>query len=87
MPKQKPQQIYNTMRKNVLKYPEHLKIRAKLNTEDKLEIAKATGYKEGTIREMLNGYRRMPDKVKRAILELFEEKKKLDNALEEIVNQ
>jgi len=73
------------MRKNVLKFPEQVKIRAKLNTGDKLRLANMTGYKEGTIREMLNGYRKMPDLVKKAIIELFEEKKRIDSALEEIV--
>lgn len=79
--------MYNTKRKNVLKFPEQVKVRAKLNTGDKLTLAKMTGYKEGTIREMLNGYRKMPDSVKRAIIEILNERQRLDKALEQITNQ
>lgn len=75
------------MRKNVLKFPGQVKIRAKLNTGDKVKLAKTTGYKEGTIREMLSGYRKMPDSVKKAIVDLLSARQALNNVLEEIVNQ
>jgi len=72
---------------NRLKYPEYLRIRAKLQTNDKAKIAETTGYREGTIREMLNGYRLMPDAVKLAIIQLLRERWEIDKAMEEIANQ
>lgn len=75
------------MRRNQLKYPEQVKIRAKLSTGDKVKLAVITGYKEGTIREMLNGYRKMTDPVKLAIITLINERQNLDKELEQIINQ
>lgn len=75
------------MRKNVLKFPDQVKIKEKLQSGDKLKLAERTGYKEGTIREMLNGYRRMPDSVKKAIIDLINDRQALDNAIDEIINQ
>ena len=70
-----------------VQYPDNLKIRAKLQTNDKIRIALSSGYKEGSIREMLNGYRKFPDKVKVAIIALLKEREELNKSLEEIANQ
>ncbi|MCK9452828.1 MAG: hypothetical protein RBR40_08460 [Tenuifilaceae bacterium] len=75
------------MAKNVKKYPNQVKIRQKLTRGDRLKVAEATGYKEGTIREMLKGFRRMTDPVKQAIINIVNERAELDRKLEEIAKQ
>lgn len=73
--------------RNECKYPENIKIRDKMNTGDKAKIARMTGYKVGSVREILNGYRFMNDEVKRAIIQLFAERDQINKSIEEIANQ
>ncbi len=70
-----------------VKYPENLKLRGKLKYNDSKEIAKRSGLTEGSIREIFKGHRPLTDKVKKAIIELFEERKKLDQAIDQIISQ
>jgi hypothetical protein len=70
-----------------VKYPENLKVRDKLKYNDSKAIAKLCGLTHGTVREIMKGNRPMTDKVKKAIITLFEERKKLDDALDQIINQ
>jgi len=86
----KQQQMYNTMtqnRQNRVKFSENLRVRSILKRGDRKKIAEKSGYKEGTIREMLNGYRQFTDEVKEAIIKLMSERQQLDKELEELVNQ
>lgn len=76
-----------TNRQARVKFPENLKITAKLAPSDRAEIARRAGVTSGYITEILKGRRRMVDKVKRAIVELMNERNELDRAIEEIVNQ
>ncbi|MFA5816629.1 MAG: hypothetical protein WC865_13525 [Bacteroidales bacterium] len=70
-----------------IKYPENLKINNQLQNGDRLLIAKKSNLKPGTIRDMLNGYRRITDDVARAIIELMSERNELNRLLGEIANQ
>jgi len=70
-----------------VKFPENLKIKDKLLTGDGAEIARRSGFKAITINEVLNGKRRMNDKVKRAIIKMLNERQQLDNAMDQIINQ
>ena len=70
-----------------IRFPENKKISAQLLGGDRVVIAEYSGYTEGTIREMMNGYRRITDKAARAIIRLMEERKQLTKSLEEIANQ
>lgn len=70
-----------------VKYPENLKVRDKLKYNDKRELAKLSGLTYNTIREVLKGNRPMSDRFKKAIVALFEERKKLDQAIDSIINQ
>lgn len=70
-----------------VKFSENLKIKEKLQQGDGPEIARRSGFKAITINEVLNGKRRMNDKVKRAIIDILNERHGLDRALEEITNQ
>lgn len=75
--------------KNVLresKFPENKKISAQLQVGDRRKIAAYSGYTEGTIREMMGGYRRITDRAARAIIRLMDERKELNKSLEEIAN-
>lgn len=74
-------------RQNWVKFPENLKISSKLAPSDRAEIARRTGFSPGYISEIFKGRRRMVDKVKRAIIELVNERQELDRALDEIANQ
>lgn len=77
----------NGFRHREVKFPENKRIAAKLNRGDRVIIADRVGVKPGTIRDILNGFRKMPDNVKKAIIEIMNERQKLDRALEEITNQ
>ncbi len=77
----------NVKRINRVKFPENVKIRETLQAGDRRKIAKMAGYTEGSINEMLNGYRRLTDEVKRSIVQLIKERKELDRSLEELANQ
>lgn len=70
-----------------IKFPENKKISAQLERGDRVIIAQYSGYTEGTIREMMNGYRRITDKAARSIIRLMEERERLTKSLEEIANQ
>jgi len=76
-----------TNRQNKVKFPENLKIADKLAPCDRADIARRAGVTSGYITEILKGRRRMVDKVKRAIVELMNERNELDRAIEEIANQ
>lgn len=77
----------NGIQQREVKFPENKRIGAKLSQGDRVIIAGYAGLKPGSIRDMLNGYRRITDKAARAIIRLMNERKELDQALNEIVNQ
>lgn len=70
-----------------VKFPENLRISAKLVPSDRAEIARRSGFTPAYISDIIAGKRRMVDKVKRAIVELMSERQELDRALDEIANQ
>jgi hypothetical protein len=72
---------------NKVEYPENLKVRAKLEHGDGALIAEKSGFSLAYISDILSGRRRMVDKVKKAIVELLNERQQLDNAIDQIINQ
>ncbi|MDD2962538.1 MAG: hypothetical protein PHQ65_03710 [Bacteroidales bacterium] len=68
-------------------FPENRKVSAVLQKGDRQRIATETGYTIISIRDMLQGYRRMPDKVKQAIVNLMNQRRELNATLEQIVEQ
>ena len=74
-------------RQKEIKFPENRKISEKLKPGDRVIIAKYAGLSPATIRDMMMGHRRITDKAARAIIRLMKERKELDQALNEIVNQ
>lgn len=66
-------------------FPENRRVQKALQKGDRQKLAKATGYTDISIRDMLQGYRRMPDVVKEAIVELLKRRRELDATLEQIV--
>jgi len=69
------------------KYPENEKIKAGLQYGDIKLLAKISGYTRGTIGEMLGGRRKITDKAARAIIQLLQERQKLNDAVEQFKNQ
>lgn len=67
-------------------FPENLKIKEKLESGDGAEIARRSEYKPITINEILNGKRRMNDKVKLAIIEILKERQEIDQTLVTLLN-
>lgn len=70
-----------------VKYPANRDIASKLRTGDMVTIAKYAGVVPGTVRDMMYGYRRITDKTARAIIRLMNERREIEQALEEIANQ
>lgn len=70
-----------------VKFPENKDISRKLRAGDRVIIAKYAGLKPGSVRDMMNGFRRITDPVARAIIKLMNERQELDRALDEIANQ
>lgn len=70
-----------------VKFPENLKVAAKLEPFDRAEIARRSGFTPAYISDIMKGRRRMVDKVKKAIITLINERQELDRALEQITNQ
>ena len=70
-----------------VKFPENLKVAAKLEPSDRAEIARRSGFTPAYISDIIKGRRRMVDKVKKAIISLMNERQELDRALEQITNQ
>lgn len=74
-------------RQKEIKFPENRKIAATFLPGDRVTIALYSGMSVYTIRDMSLGYRRINDRVARAIIRLMNERKELGQALNEIVNQ
>ncbi len=70
-----------------VKFPENREIGKQLKVGDRITIAEYSGKTPGTIRDMMNGYRRITDKVGLAIIRLFEEREMIKKSLKEIANQ
>ena len=68
-----------------IRFPENKKVATVLQNGDRQRIATETGYTIISIRDMLQGYRRMPDKVKQAIVNLMNQRRELNATLEQIV--
>lgn len=71
----------------IVKYPQNRDIRKQLEQGDVITIAGYAGLKPGTIRDMMNGHRRITDKVARAIIRLMKERQELQRGLDEIAKQ
>jgi hypothetical protein len=69
------------------KFPENKKINQQLIHGDREKIAQYSKYTVSTIRDMMYGYRRITNRAGKAIIRLFEERKKMTEALNEIANQ
>lgn len=69
-----------------VKYPENKKISMKLKRGERIVIAEYAGLRPSTIRDMLNGYRRITFSAGQAIIRFFEEREKVSRTLDEITN-
>jgi hypothetical protein len=72
---------------NKVEFPENLKVRLKLEHGDGALIAEKSGFSLAYISDILAGRRRMVDKVKKAIVELLDERQELSKKFEETVNK
>jgi hypothetical protein len=70
-----------------IKFPDNLKVRDRLEYGDGATLASKSGFSEAYISDILAGRRRMVDKVKAAIVDLLNERKKLEKKFEETINQ
>ncbi|HRY33428.1 MAG TPA: hypothetical protein P5531_10720 [Bacteroidales bacterium] len=71
-----------------VKFPENLEVRKALARGDAGKLAKKTGYSRAYMYEILAGRRRMQDKLLKAVISLFQERKALkEQVLSEITNQ
>jgi hypothetical protein len=67
-----------------LKHPENQKIKNKLQRGDVQLLTEYSGLAEATVRLILIGYRRMNDRLAKAIIRLMNERRELKQALDEI---
>lgn len=67
-----------------VKYPENKDIARKLRPGDAVTIAKYAGIKPGSVRDMMYGFRRINDNTARAIIRLMNERREIEQALDEI---
>lgn len=67
-------------------FPENRKMKEKLLTGDDAKIAEYAGLSKFTIRDTLNGYRRLTDEAARAFIRLMDERAKLHDEISKIVN-
>ncbi len=74
-----------SQQKEIIRYPENLKVFAALKHWEKAELARRTGYGQPQICHLAKGRRRMNDKVKRAIIEIKKEAQQLNQALEQAI--
>lgn len=79
--------MIKTKQQKVIKFPENRKLKSKLQPGDRDKIAEWSGLSVVTIRDIINGYRRITDDVARAIIRLFEERDHLNSSLQKITNQ
>lgn len=63
--------IFMSENKYTYYFPKNKEIKEQLNKEDILLIANATGYKEKTVRAMLNGHRRLTYGVRQKCMEFI----------------
>jgi plasmid maintenance system antidote protein VapI len=68
-------------------FPDNRKIKDKLMRGDRATLAEYTGFTQGTVNEMMKGYRRFTPTMETAIIRLFDERKQRQDALEQIANQ
>ena len=61
-------------------------IKKSLMRGDKDRVSQETGYTRRSLGEILSGRRKMPDKVKKSILSILEEREELDRALDMMTN-
>ena len=67
-----------------VKFPENKKIGAQLDRGDMVIIAEYAGLKPGSIRDMMNGFRKITFKTGQAIIRFFQERENVTRTLEEI---
>ena len=66
-------------------FPDQIKLRNQLQRKDPAKIAEKTGTGLENIRKMLNGERRMSDQVKAEILRILENRRRMDEKLNQLV--
>lgn len=69
------------------KYPEQRKFKKVLLHGDYAEIARRSGLKVQTVMQMFNGHLKLAYSVKQAIIDISEERRQVDERLDEIINQ
>lgn len=74
-------------RQRRIKFPENKEINITLQQGDRVIIASYSGLKPGTIRDMMCGYSRITDSVKKAIIRLTNERQSLNNKIKKLKNQ
>lgn len=79
--------MHNKSQAREVRYPQNKEIGRQLLPGDRVTIAQYAGLSAGTIRDMMLGYRRITDKTARAIIRLMNERREIDQALDEIANQ
>jgi len=73
--------IIEGKKKYVYDYPDQRKLRDKLSIGDISLIAQATGYKQGSVSNMLNGTRKMPEQVRDKIEKLIKLREEMESVL------
>lgn len=70
----------------MVKFPEQVKLREKLQRKDPAKIAARTKTGLASLRKMLNGERQMSDEVKDYILKLLHKRKLRDECLDKFID-
>lgn len=70
-----------------VKFPENRKLKESLQHGDNVLIASKTSMSIIYINEILNGKRRLTDQVKKAIIDLLDERLKLQQSLDKLTSK
>jgi hypothetical protein len=69
--------------KNTIPYPENKRYAELLDSDERKMLARKTGYTLQSLNNVLNGTRPMKTRVKRAIVEIIQERREAEAALEQ----
>jgi hypothetical protein len=70
-----------------VKFPENLRIAGQLKSGDRKRIAVLTGYSVAHIYDVFQGDRRITDKIAKATVQVYNERRDINISLEKIANQ
>lgn len=69
--------------KSTIPYPENKRYAELLDSDERKALAEKTGYTLQSLNNVLNGSRPLKTKVKRAIVEIIQERRAIEAALEQ----